>query len=171
MNRDLFLAILGMDSYDRRYRNGLFNLPVVYNQTKIGNATIIADKGDDSAIASSFYAIAYELNGERIISYRGTDDTPRNALSGFRVGVGSATEKQAQLAVEFYNAVLGSGGGDPRLANIALTGHSMGGGLAGFVGSLYNRPGVLFDNMAFELAARHAYEGANAASPPLPWLR
>jgi putative lipase involved disintegration of autophagic bodies len=41
------------------------------------------------------------------------------------------------------------------LANISLTGHSLGGGLAGLVGAVYLQEAVLFDNMPFELSAQN----------------
>jgi hypothetical protein len=48
MNRDLFLAILSMDSYNRGYGRGIKNLDVAIGQTRIGNATI-SDQVDISA--------------------------------------------------------------------------------------------------------------------------
>jgi hypothetical protein len=50
MNRDLFLAILSMDSYNRGYGQGLKNMPTVLGSTKIGNATILSDKSDASGL-------------------------------------------------------------------------------------------------------------------------
>lgn len=65
------------------------------------------------------------------------------------------------MAFAFYNSV---GGGDPRTANISLTGHSLGGGLAGLVGSVYNKNSTLFDGMGFLSAAKGIY---NYATTPL----
>ncbi len=85
MNRDLFLAILAMDSYNRGYGEGLDGLSS-RNGTQIGNATIRADSSvltiDNvrQDIAAGFYAIAYDVSGvagfadgERVIAYRGSD--------------------------------------------------------------------------------------------------
>ena len=47
MNRDLFLAILSMDSYNRGYGQGIKDLPTVLGVTKIGNATITPNYGDE----------------------------------------------------------------------------------------------------------------------------
>ena len=53
------------------------------------------------------------------------------------------------MAIEFYRSLIGQNV-DPRSANIELTGHSLGGGLAGFVASLYGKNAVMFDNMPFQ---------------------
>ena len=43
---------------------------------------------------------------------------------------------QARLTIEFFRAVAGDGA-DPFAANITTTGHSLGGGLAGYAAMLY----------------------------------
>lgn len=50
---------------------------------------------------------------------------------------GTPDTNQARAAVQFYQDVQGAIGslGDPRYANITLTGHSLGGGLAALVWS------------------------------------
>ena len=82
MNRDLFLAILAMDSYNRDYGSG-----IQVSGSSIGNADIVsrASLGLDNQDylnwqAAGFYAIAYDMTGvagftagERVIAYRGTD--------------------------------------------------------------------------------------------------
>ena len=73
------------------------------------------------------------------------------------------------MAVEFYKSVVSYLGSNVLNANITLTGHSLGGGLAGFVGALYHKESVAFNNMPFELAVENAYQGANAVIPPLLW--
>lgn len=94
-------------------------------------------EGVDQSIG--FYAVAYDVGGEAIISYRGTDDLlgdfffDSDTWNGYGTGFGSSTANQAGMAFDFYNEV--SNGGDPRDANISTTGHSLGGGLAGLVGA------------------------------------
>ena len=83
MNRDLFLAILSMDTYNRGYNAGV-KLPS--GAVLIGNATITKDSsslvsdGVRLDIPAGFYAIAYDLSNAgvagltgTVIAYRGTD--------------------------------------------------------------------------------------------------
>ncbi|HNP84196.1 MAG TPA: calcium-binding protein [Nitrospira sp.] len=164
MNNLLMKSILAMDSYNRGYDEVI---PLQGNQ--IGSALILMDSGvfrnpdttrqDDDI---SFYAIAYNYNGEKIISYRGTDNFDQDLLYGYTVGGGFPNHQQAEMAFGFYNVV--SGGVDPRTANISLTGHSLGGGLAGLVAAVYGQQGTLFDNMAFEAAALMAPTAATIDS-------
>ena len=155
MNNDVMKAILSMDSYNRGYSEGI-NLGVQVGVTQVGYAVVIQQSNiltTSPERQASFYAIAYNYNSEKVIAFRGTDSLSGDAATGYGVGAGNPKEPQAQMAFDFYKAV--SGGGDPRLANISLTGHSLGGGLAGLVGAVYGKSGVLFDNMAFEDAAQN----------------
>jgi hypothetical protein len=138
ISKDLFLAILAMDSYNRGYNPGVV-LPQSASSA-IGNATLgkfTNQQGNEqAAVAASFFAQAYELtgsyagtdgapgltSGQTVISYRGTDDLPVDALTGYGTGAGSPLSTQAEMALRFYQSVAGTG--DPRLADIALTGHS-----------------------------------------------
>lgn len=144
MNANLFKAILAMDSYNRGYGEGI-KLPVVLNTTKLGNATI-ASQSDTTAtgqpVLAGFYGISYQLaGGEKVISYRGTDFPTGDStlgigsdiLNGYGTGLGHESTTQSNMAIGFYKDVA-SIGTDPRLANISLTGHSLGGDLAGLVG-------------------------------------
>ena len=66
MSRDLFLAIFSMDSYNRGYGQGIKDLDVEIEMTKIGNATIYqqsdVELGTDG-VNAGFYAIAYDMTG------------------------------------------------------------------------------------------------------------
>ncbi|MEX3012041.1 hypothetical protein [Hoeflea sp. TYP-13] len=97
ISKELFLAILSMDSYNRGYNAGLGDGQNVVNGsdidglgdaigTAIGTAEISAKSpsdADSDEYEAGFYAVAYtisgsvdipELNGETVISYRGTDE-------------------------------------------------------------------------------------------------
>lgn len=164
-NSDIFKAILAMDSYNRGYGSSLdFN---IYDQngnvivpsdavgTMLGSVEIVASSsttfssGSDSGIG--FYALAYKLPDDSVtISYRGTDGFALDLLHGYDVGAGDVNAAQAEMAFAFYKAVAGTSGYALTQADIDVTGHSLGGGLAGLVATAYNKSGTLFNNMAFE---------------------
>jgi Ca2+-binding RTX toxin-like protein len=107
-----------------------------------------------------FYAQVYSYGGQIVIAYRGTDgwwDTP-----DWATGAGDYWTEQTRLAAQFYRSVATE---HPSF-QITLTGHSLGGGLAGFVGSIYGVDGVLFDNMPYEFAAQRLYDNARTIYDP-----
>ena len=160
INPTLFKAILSMDAYNRGYDRAI-NLDAVLNTTQIGTAIITTSRDQPDAQAIGFYALAYQVKDENgividtVISYRGTDDqdepTSLDQANGWLVGGGVYGEPQANMAIEFYKLVAAAG--NHISANISLTGHSLGGGLAGYVGALYDQDAKVFDSMAFQLAA------------------
>ena len=83
MNRDVFLSLLALDSYNRGYGQNVFlyDGQAVAGQDEIGRglgtATVSAQTITASAQAAGFYAIANDWNGGTIISapsssWRGT---------------------------------------------------------------------------------------------------
>jgi hypothetical protein len=148
---DLIYAILAMDAYNRGYGSGVTKLFVpefdangnATNEVTIGNYSIIRQSNTattSAAFAAGFYAIAYKntTTGETVISYRGTDfngslfhpfvDSKKGGsdlLNGYGLAFGSTTSAQSVLAAAFYDAV------NPGAGTVTLTGHSLGGGLAG----------------------------------------
>ena len=179
ISQELMYAILSMDSYNRGYNTGIAGLSEASDgSVQIGTATVSYNLEDaqlsNAAQAAGFYAVAYQWNGDTIISYRGTDnnfsipwtDDPEGGSdlwNGYGTGAGAPITEQAKLAAEFFQAVTGTANGNPSTAGLAtLIGHSLGGGLAGFIGALYKQNAFLFDNMPFELAANSAYTHANS---------
>ena len=53
ISKDLFLAILAMDSYNRGYDAGVYGLSSAPG-TKLGQASVTQDKGDPVAQAAGF---------------------------------------------------------------------------------------------------------------------
>ncbi len=152
---ELMYAILAMDAYNRGYSPG-----IVLTGSQIGTATITTDStrefrdpGADPEAptpdqAAGFYAVAYEWNGETIISYRGTDTNLELLLTDYPIASNDNFDvPSVHLAPQFYQAVASQQGVDPN--TITTTGHSLGGALAGFVGTLYGRNVVAVDPIDF----------------------
>ncbi len=172
ISADLFQAILAMDAYNRGYAEGL-----VVPGNNIGTVKLDLQSDttlNEAARNASFFAQSYVIDqpgiaglsvGQKIISYRGTDDFILDPLYGWTIGaLGSYNAAQAILAAEFFQQVVGNGDTsnlqltDLNNANIILTGHSLGGGLAGLVGSIYGQQTVrIFDSMEFADAAANLY--------------
>jgi hypothetical protein len=114
ISRDVMLAILSMDSYNRGYGQGVGGLPA---SGRLGEVTIRSREADgigDPTFASwqaaGFYAIAYDVSqagisglSGTVISYRGTDNvnplsSGQDLTTGWLVG-GGAQWGQAPLAI------------------------------------------------------------------------
>ena len=159
---DLLKAILAMDAYNQGY-----DKVIDHGETQIGNATLGIQDVSAEAFSAGFYAVSYSTNFGTVISYRGTDkwgnnpftNTSGSDVPAFALGGGVWNVAQARLAAEFYQAV--NGDSIASSSTITLVGHSLGGGLAGFIGAIYQQDAVLFDNMPFEAAAQDAYDIAS----------
>ena len=80
MNRDLFLAVLAMDSYNQGYGVG----ETVDNAT-LGTATRIeTTQANTTEFSIGFSATSYTWGGETIIAYRGTDSKFGSSISDLR---------------------------------------------------------------------------------------
>ena len=97
---DLLMAILSMDAYNRGV--GTFHLTGLTGD-RVGNAVLRTDPLPLGSPAMSFSAQAYDWNGQKVISYRGTD-TLTDVLTGWVTGAG-IMGPQAQLAAQFYQLV------------------------------------------------------------------
>ncbi len=96
-NPDLFRAILAMDAYNRGYNAGIGDPNTGLTGNAIGLATIQRDI--DLPVGSqvaSFFAQAYALGGQTVISYRGTD-AAWEAASGRVSGGNRAEQPMSQL--------------------------------------------------------------------------
>ena len=169
ISKELFLAILALDSYNRGYGAGIddgvgTDDGLGVNGASIGNAAILRDRGNDAAKDAGFYAVAYTLgeavgsgadalaSGSTVISYRGTDNFEaynkasgaNDVINGWLGGSGTPTS-QTSLALEFYESVTGKSVFEGAAENTILTGHSLGGGLAGLVSALSTTPGLGYD--------------------------
>ena len=77
MNRDVFLSLLALDSYNRGYGRNVFANGLATEGSEaerhIGTATILNVDLPAGSEAAGFYAIAYDWNGDAVISHRGTN--------------------------------------------------------------------------------------------------
>ncbi|QUJ77243.1 hypothetical protein KDD17_04285 [Sulfitobacter albidus] len=171
ISRELFLSILAMDSYHQGYDPGM-----VHGKSNIGGATVRSASADGVSVEDyarwqeqGFYAVSYDVNATGIsgwggetfaISYRGTDGAP-DFTRGWTMGGGFTGWNQSSLALDFFTSATGQTmdaqtglpGYRQEASNAILTGHSLGGGLAGFVSALSGTEGVGYDNMPFSIAA------------------
>ena len=69
VSKELLLSILGLDAYNQGYNHG-----IIHGKMQIGSATFSLDDTSQSAKDASFYAISYNTEFGKVISYRGTDD-------------------------------------------------------------------------------------------------
>jgi hypothetical protein len=169
-NKELLYAILAMDSYNRLYGEGIEGLGGA--GSKVGEATLLkGPTGSDINAWKSvgFYAAAYDTGTGTVISYRGTDSYFGNGgdvLNGWIIATGQQTGQSA-LALEFYKSATGKSVFEGDAGNVTVTGHSLGGGLAGLVSWLSGAEGLLFDHMPFGIAASIiAAQGEQPQSPP-----
>jgi Ca2+-binding RTX toxin-like protein len=146
-----------MDAYNRGYGAklpGLSDSP----GTGLGNAIILTSEGGDAARAVGFYGIAYAWGARTVISYRGTDNLKvlegeNDITNGWVMGAGLAS-RQAPFAEQFYQRVIGQSTPFANAPdNLILTGHSLGGGLAGYMASLSHGRGIVFDAMPYAASA------------------
>lgn len=183
ISKELYLAILSMDSYNRGYGSGIGDgvnvdatgrdLDGLGESGQIGSATVlnplsvgVSETQYDAWQTAGFYAVAYDTPWGTVISYRGTDNPGlsedplqggSDIINGWIAGAGEATS-QTQLAIEFYKSAFGLGDADDAIYAAGLqggivTGHSLGGGLAGFLSTLTGTTGMGFDHMPHGMAA------------------
>jgi serralysin len=137
-------AVLAMDVYDRGVNPGL-----VVDFTTIGDYQVITGS---IAGSGSFQAATYQRLGDpttRIVAYRGTDEL--GDVLSWLGGAGIAGWPTQFPQAEAYYAEWGT------TAQVSVTGHSLGGGLAGYVAALAGREAYAFDAMPFEFAAEVRY--------------
>ncbi|MGL4281405.1 MAG: hypothetical protein ACRCS0_13645 [Albidovulum sp.] len=130
ISKDLYLAILSMDAYNREYGAGINLDP----KNSIGDATIkdrqLLGVGPEQYAAwqaAGFYAVAYDTPYGTVISYRGTDSTPDedqaiDRAQGWPLGAGNFLHDRTRLAKEFLDPVPF----DDAPKSVVLTGHSAG---------------------------------------------
>jgi hypothetical protein len=162
-SQDVLLALLALDSYSRGENAQLLNKDLSQLATTIGSANWNFDSDDmEGALSTGFSASKYTLtDGKTVIAYRGTDFTSNFGvvkdigawMSSFGV-VGDSiggVKLQPYYAQKFYEDVthrsLFPGGSGTPGSNVLVTGHSLGGSLAGYVASLSHDQAVIFNEI------------------------
>jgi Ca2+-binding RTX toxin-like protein len=164
-------SILSLDSYNRGYDAGIFFKENTLG-AKIGDYVIHDISSQEEFGSIGFFASHYKnLNptgqsSDNIISFRGTDEIfnlvddegnfigQSDAIYGWPIAIGgnsfSFVKDQADAALSYYSKATSSFISNQSIpSNFSLTGHSLGGGLAGFVSSLSGVNAEIFDNMPF----------------------
>ena len=109
--------------------------------------------GGDQLVAQHFKAEIYrDCDGNFVLAYRGTDGSGADWMNNFRQGAGFTTNDQVdkfsglatRTAVEFERR-FGTPDADGNATNLAITGHSQGGGLASVASLASGVPAVTFD--------------------------
>lgn len=109
--------------------------------------------GGDQLTAQHFKAEIYQdCNGNFVLAYRGTDGSGTDWMNNFRQGAGFTTSDEidkfsglaTRTAVEFERR-FGTPDADGNATNLAITGHSQGGGLASVASLASGVPAVTFD--------------------------
>ncbi len=155
MATDLELALLAMDVYEKKLQEA--NRPGLNPDADLGNFTFSNPKTG----GFGFYAGTYTRADEIVIAYRGTDDwTSGDVVVDMLGGLGVETPtSQDEQAAKYYKETIGATElGTPVSSNssIILTGHSLGGRLASFVGSLYGVTAHTFASIGgFDEVAEH----------------
>src|ERR1700680_2028365 len=162
MNQDVLMALLSLDSYNRGALPHKLDLSP--NATQIGSWQVGLQSSAQAA-SDGFYAQSYTLGSQTIIAFRGTDELT-DVPNGWFLGLGFYDTPQTEDAARFYQLINGNSiAANP---NITLTGHSLGGGLAGFIGSIYGVRSVIFDNLTFEAAASNLYQAVQPGDNFVP---
>lgn len=157
VSNDIMMAVLSMDTYSRGPEAR--NIGADFSQSGSIGLYSIVTSSIPSAYAQSFgfYGLAYQKGDETVISYRGTHGILADAWYGYGIGAGESSgahSSQGSIAIDMYEQVTGRDvhqlGAAP---NVTLVGHSLGGGLAGYVATLSGAQAVVFDYMPFRAAA------------------
>ena len=159
ISEKLMMSLFALDAYSRSKNDDdlkddvrLFGLGS--DGSVLGDATIVAT---ENVPGSSFVAVAYSWNGKTVLSFRGTDAAniwlDGDIWNGWSLGAGFDIASQAGLAASFYEAMTGQSLFAPASGNVILTGHSLGGGLAGYLSALNGTKAYGFDHMVFGPAA------------------
>lgn len=104
---------------------------------------------------TGFYACAYQKGDEIIIIYRGTDELLGPDGKNDAQLITRRLPDQEKEALAFYNEVKA----EHKNAKFYITGHSLGGALAQFIGAITGHPTVTFNGVGVASIIRREYKG------------
>jgi RTX calcium-binding nonapeptide repeat (4 copies) len=166
---DVQLALLAFDAYNRGDNKMMSGVGIADLSTTIGTASFVKTSDSISgATDAGFSASQYTIGTQTVISFRGTDfpssftdpaqlvsfakDVTLGWLATFG-GTGTLSTTQLTFAQQFYEQVthnqLFPTGAQPNQTNLLLTGHSLGGALAGYIGSITHAQTTIFNELPF----------------------
>ena len=159
----LMAAIVSLNAYDRGIAPGL---DITNNTTvgaTIGLFSILTDRSDP---AISFNGTVYQDltdPANYVVAYRGTDDIVLDEFYGWGLGAGTLTTQTEAAALLYQQVANGQVTGQATApAKITAVGHSLGGGLAGFVSSIYGSQSFTFDTMGYRNGAQYLFNNLTA---------
>ena len=137
-----YALLAGASYYDTRAEVNRFPLPE--------NWSVISRVPQDGSTGFEVSAYKNSLANEIVISYAGTYDKDilGDVAADIALGAGLRSDQLFQAA-EYYMQVKT----DNPTANITLTGHSLGGGLASLIAVFFNETAVTFDQAPFRNSA------------------
>lgn len=120
------------------YRGTDFNLGLPIKSLIVDPASLFVDPDRGGSDLLNGYGIGFGLagTGSMTLEWSGA------------VTLATVTARQGELAEAFYDAVAATAPS----GSIKLTGHSLGGGLAGYVGTVAGSNSIVFDHMPFAAA-------------------
>ena len=125
----------------------------VYNRTTTNRVPLLKDWIEVNWYLDNFFGFSagvYRKGSEVVISYTGTNEAQFiDFVTANAQLAGGLPTPQLSDAVRLYEQVKAANPG----ANITLTGHSLGAGLASLIATYFNRPAMIFDPAPFALSA------------------
>lgn len=140
MKADAMYALLAGVAY-RSTRHKLNRLPMPEGWSEIEHETE----------TSGFEVISFKRDNEIVIAYAGTGPGLPDWDDNILLGTGVSLSPQLKEAVAYYLEVKRA---NPQ-AQITLTGHSLGGGLASLIGVFFDESAVTFDQAPFRASANN----------------
>jgi trimeric autotransporter adhesin len=171
MNQETIYALLAAAAYEDARFFALNRSPIPPGWRQLSEFDVSGSGSNASWTGSGFTGRVFQgPGGQIVIAYAGTEFRLDQAggvtdfISGnvpLAAGLYGEQGYQAALLYQRVQARFGAS------ADIAFTGHSLGGGLAGLMGVWFDRPAIVFDPAPFEASADHSRPAATSTRQQL----